>query len=113
MIFFENKPLNNDGTLVCFTAIESDFILGKCLLLLKNDYAEITEIQANDNSFIIAEGLIKAAFNYAANKNFYIGRCYSENFKKLLETMNFNKTGNIYENDIPLILMGKCGCCGK
>ncbi|MBR3815486.1 MAG: hypothetical protein IKJ27_02030 [Clostridia bacterium] len=114
MIFFENKPFDSCGTVVEFTASEDGKALGRCLLSLENDYAEVTEL-IFDNGFLvdIAEGLIKSAFNYAANKCFYMGRCSVENIDFLLKAMNFVRTENGYENDIPSILMGKCGSCGK
>lgn len=113
MIFFENKKLNENGTLVSFTAVENTDILGKCILSLESDYAEIIDISLVNDSYVIGDGLIKTAFNYAANKSFYMGRCNIEAILCLLETMNFNRTVNGFENDIPSILMGKCGCCGK
>lgn len=113
MIFFENKTLNKEGTLICFTATEGDIILGNCVLSLERDYAEVVDITMTNDSNIIAEGLIKSAFNYAANKNFYMGRCCIENIYGLLQRMNFVRTQNGFENDIPSILMGKCVCCGK
>ena len=113
MIFFENKRLNEAGTLISFSAVENDIRLGSCVLSLEKEYAEVTEISCGENAQIIADGLIKSAFNYAANKNFYMGRCRIDGMDALLLSLNFIRTDNGFENDIPSILMGKCGCCGK
>lgn len=113
MIYFEHNFLDSDNKTVEFKALESSEILGECTLQLLDEYAEVTKVNFAENKPFIVEGLIKAAFNLAANRGYYIGRCNIPTIIFCLERMNFNKTENGYENDIPTILMGSCSDCCK
>ena len=106
MIFFKST-VNSDNTLL-FEAIEDDVSYGNCSLNLGGKNAVVDFITFEANKSYIAEGLIKAAYNYAASKNYYIGICKCENIAALLLQLGFQKTENGYFSDIPSILMGSC-----
>lgn len=106
MIFFEST-VNSDNT-ITFKAVENDKSYGNCILDLNGKKAVLYRISYDSEKPYIAEGLIKAAFNYAALKNYYIGECVCENIDSLLLRLGFKKTENTYVSDIPSILMGTC-----
>lgn len=111
MIFFKNTPDKNDSDIILFEAYEGDNVLGNCYLSLKNEYAEIFKLSYNKESPHIVEGLLRSAFNYAALRNFYMGKCTAQDIDVFLKRMNFEYKDGEYINDIPSILMGSCSCC--
>ena len=113
MIFFDNKISADAEKVIEFTAYENDVDEGRCILDLSSQYAHLTFACYNEGKPYIAEGLVRAAFNYAANKGFYMGMCSCESIYSVLEKMNFEKENGAYVNDIPSILMGKCCCDNK
>lgn len=106
MIFFQSTA-NDNGT-VLFEALEKEFSIGECNLDLSGRNAVVDRITFDSDKPYIAEGLLKAAYNYAATKNFYMGVCKCENIYSLLIRLGFEKTENGYISDIPSILMGSC-----
>ena len=113
MIIFEHNAINSDTTVIEFKALENEQEYGKCILVLHNSIAEVTFVNYDENNSFIVEGLLKAAYNYAANRSYYIGRCSAENIDFALHKLGFYTAENGYENDIPSILMGSCKNCGK
>ena len=113
MIFFNHSKIDSDGKYIEFEALCDNKTLGKCTLFLGEDAAEITEISYDESNAYIIDGIIKAAFNYAANRNYYMGICSAEGADKYISAMNFCKTEKGYCNDIPSILMGSCKSCSK
>ena len=106
MIFF--RSIVKDNNTVLFEAVENELSCGECTLDLSGKNAVIESITFDKDKLFIAEGLLKAAYNYAATKNFYMGVCKCENIKALLLRLRFEKTENGYISDIPSILMGSC-----
>lgn len=110
MIFFDNEKINGNDNLIRFIALQNGEKLGEGILDLSLNIAKVTLVTFDKRNPYVTEGIIRAAFNYAANKGFYMGLCNCENAKEILEKMNFNYTDGQFINDIPSILMGKC-CC--
>lgn len=106
MIFFRHTSISE--ALIKFEAVENDLVYGSCLLDLSEKNAVVTDIVFREDKPYLAEGIIKAAFNFAALKNFYMGECKSENISSLLEKLGFVKSENTYVLDIPSILTGSC-----
>lgn len=113
MIFFEHKFLDEENKVAEFKALENNEVLGECTLVLFKSHAEVTKVSYSENKAFVVEGLLKAAFNLAGLKGYYMGRCNIEKIAFCLDRMNFNKNENGYENDIPSILMGSCDKCHK
>jgi len=113
MIFFEHRISEESSNRIEFNAIVNGVSEGKCTLILKSDIAEITEIFLQKKESFLIEGLIKAAFNFAANRNYYMGICSASGIDEYLDRMNFVKNEYGYSNDIPTILMGSCKGCQK
>lgn len=109
MITFERTIIDSNS--VVFSGIEDESVIGKCTLKISVPYADVFSITCSDNKTYIIEGLIKSALFYASQKDCYIARCKCEGFEGFVEKMNFIKSDNGYENDIPTILMGSCSGC--
>ena len=109
MITFERNIIDFDS--VNFTAIEDSSVIGNCSLKISSPYAEVSALSYTYNKSYVVEGLIKAALFYASQNGCYIGRCNCEGLERFVERMNFIKSENGYENDIPTILMGSCSGC--
>lgn len=111
MIFFKHEYSDDAKSVAKFTALDNDIKSGECTLVMNGIYAEITELSFDKNYPYVVEGLIKSAFNLAANHNCYIGRCSIKDIRIFLDRMNLVCTDGMYENDIPSILMGSCKSC--
>ncbi|MBR6568341.1 MAG: hypothetical protein IKK60_06770 [Clostridia bacterium] len=106
MLFFKPEALTDDVTK--FIAYEDDAQCGFCLLKSDRNFAEVYEIDFNQDRPYLVEGLLRSAYNYASLKNIYMGKCTCKNIGAFLDRMNFEKTDEGYVNDIPTILMGSC-----
>ena len=111
MIFFKNTVSSNSDKTIYFEAYEDERLIGKCTLILEEKYANVCELTYD--ALYAGEGLLKSAYNYACLKNYYMGKCSARNIDSLLLKLGFYKKDGAYENDIPSILMGSCGCCNK
>lgn len=106
MIFF--KPIAVDTCYVKFQALENEEKIGECLLDLSGKNADVSSLNFNSDKPYAVEGLLRAAYNYAATKNFYIATCSCKNIDSFCEKMNFSIKDGVYYSDIPSILMGSC-----
>lgn len=106
MIFFRHTEISEN--LIKFDATENEEIFGSCVLDLNGKNAVVIEVHYAQDKPFIAEVLLKAAFNFAASKNYYMGECQCENISSLLTRLGFIKTDKYYSLDIPSILMGSC-----
>ena len=113
MIFFKSTVTEEDSRVIYFDAIDGEEALGSCTLVLGEKYAEVTELDFDQVSMFIAEGLLKSAYNYAALKNFYMAKCSVKGIEPLLKKLNFQLKDEEYINDIPSVLMGSCGSCSS
>lgn len=109
MIFFKPTVNETDSAKIEFKALENDICLGCCTLILKEKTAEVTEVSLADNDLVIAEGLLRSAYNYASLKSYYLCSCSALNIAPVLKKMGFENKEGIYISDIPSALMG--GCC--
>lgn len=109
MITFERSQI--DSNKIKFVAVENECTIGSCTLLISSYYADVSDISYSDNGAYIVEGLIKSALYYAGQRGCYIGRCNCSNIEAQLKRINFVKSENGYENDIPTILAGSCSGC--
>ena len=109
MITFNFEFTDKNEKNVIFKAEENGRFLGNCCLELTESFAVVSNVSYSESSPFIVEGLLKAAFNFAANRSYYIGRCTASGIDVFLKKMKFVKCDGYYENDIPTILMGCCG----
>lgn len=108
MIFFKPTVDTESADTVYFEALENGAAYGSCKLVLSCSRADVCEITCNGDRTYLVEGLIKSAFNYACNKNCYMGYCKGGEFTDILDKMSFEKENGVYFNDIPSILTGNC-----
>ena len=113
MIFFRNTVSQDDDRVIYFEALENDYALGSCTLVLKDKFAEVTKLEFDGKSTFVAEGLLKSVYNYAALKNYYMAKCNIANLDKLLIRLGFQLNNGEYTSDIPTILMGSCKNCSN
>ena len=104
MIFFKNEIISD--YVYMFSAVENDNVLGKCCLDLSEKTAKIVSVSSDND--IITEGLIKAACNCAALKNFYMVNCSCKDAEHILLKLKFTEENGIFVSDIPSVLMGSC-----
>lgn len=108
MIFFR-PTLNSENECEIFIeAIENDEICGRCVLEIDGSKAVVDDVTFDKDKPYLVEGILKSAYNYACQKNCYMGYCKSESITLFLDRMNFIKENNVYYNDIPSILQGNC-----
>lgn len=108
MIFFKPTVNIENECEVFFSAIENDKVYGKCTLMIEGNKATVLNVSFDDNKPYLVEGLLRSAFNYAGQKNCYMGYCKSGDISFFLDKMNFIKDNDLYFNDIPTILQGNC-----
>lgn len=97
--------------MIFFEALENDKSIGNCTLCLKDDIADVTSLSFDNAAPYAVEGLIKAAYNYACLRNYYVAKCSADGIDSFLKTMGFDIVSGEYVSDIPTILMGSCGSC--
>ena len=108
MLFFEPTVLNSEHCTARFTANDGDIRLGICDLLLHNNLADITAVSLKTDDLSIGEGLLRAAYNYAANKGAYWGVCSAENAGEITARLRFETEDGMPQGDIPTLLTGFC-----
>lgn len=108
----EFKPFDIDDKLHGYRAQENGEVIGECIFSVDGLYVEVFEVKSEDP--LTAEGLVRSALNFAANRNAYMARAdmnrlSSEPFK----TLGFEEENGFYVSDIPSALTGSCSHCGK
>lgn len=108
MIFFKPTVNSENECEIYIEAIENDETSGKCTLIIDGNRATVENISFDEGKPYLVEGILRSAYNYAGQKNCYMGYCKCENISRFLDRMNFIKENNVYYNDIPTILQGNC-----
>ncbi len=110
MIFFKPfEVLSSDCTAI-FRAFENEDKLGECRLLLKGNEADVYFLEYSELRPEIGEGLLKSAYNYAANRGAYIGSLSVKDSGGAHLLLDFNEKDGVLSNDIPSLLVGHCRC---
>ena len=88
--------------------------IGECIFSLGGTYAEILSIKTRNSDRLVAEGLVRSALNFAANRSAYMARAdIGKVEKEPFITLGFEEKNGFYESDIPSALTGSCGHCSK
>lgn len=99
-------PFENNGV-AGMTALDGETEIGKCEFTVEGYFMTFVSVDCSDD--IIAEGLARAAMNYAANRNAYIAK-----IKKELSSAAFIRLGfsgeEILSVEIPEALASGCTC---
>ena len=112
MIFFKPCEVLSGECTALFEAFQNEDKLGECRLLIKGNIADVYMLDYDGASPEIGEGLLKSAYNYAANHGAYVGSLSAKDSGKAHCMLNFEEKDGIFQNDIPSLLAGHC-CCGK
>jgi hypothetical protein len=79
---------------------------GRCVFHL-NDYSmNVDFVTADDDE--IAEGLIRSALNYCANRGAYIAYYLAEQNKNVAAALGFSENNGKLNGEIPELLKGSC-----
>ncbi len=108
MIFFAPHPVDSAECTAWFEALDGAAVLGTCRLLIDGNTADVFELSLTGGSAEIGEGLLRAAYNYAANKGAYWGVCSAKNAEQAVSRLRFETVNGRPENDIPTLLTGCC-----
>ncbi len=73
MIFFKPCEVLSAECTALFQAFQNADKLGECRLLLNGDTADVYFLEYDEARPEIGEGLLKSAYNYAANRGAYMG----------------------------------------
>lgn len=110
MIFFKPTEVLSGECTAVFEAFDGADKLGECCLLVNGNLCDVFRLLYDVESPEIGEGLLKSAFNYAANHGAYIGTLSADDKGKAHKYLNFEFRNGIYVNDIPTLLAGHCSC---
>ncbi|MBQ7549277.1 MAG: hypothetical protein IJT03_06190 [Clostridia bacterium] len=93
---------------VCYTGRElSDGrVCGKCIFHNNGYEMDIDSVEAEDDE--IAEGLIRSALNYCANRGTYIAHYLAPGFGRVAEMLGFADDDGTPSGEIPELLRGSC-----
>lgn len=70
----EFKPFDIDSKTYGYRAEENGEKIGECIFSLGGTYAEILSIKTRNSDRLVAEGLVRSALNFAANRSAYMAR---------------------------------------
>lgn len=93
---------------LCYTGRElsDDRVCGKCIFHNNGYEMDIDSVEAEDDE--IAEGLIRSALNYCANRGTYIAHYLAADFGHIAEMLGFAAEGGAPTGEIPELLKGSC-----
>ncbi|MBQ3005083.1 MAG: hypothetical protein IJM97_06210 [Clostridia bacterium] len=97
------KPVEKENT-VAFIAEEEGSDAGFCEIALDNYEVEVLSAEYDKDKPYALELLLRAALNFAANRNAYIAKTKLDIFTDF----PFEKKGDFYEGTIPELLKGSC-----
>lgn len=105
---FPDKQFNSDCIYGGYVTEEED---NKILIEIKGFSSRIIEISSVGDSLTV-EGLIRAALNFAGNRNAYTVNCKSTEYDSVLRMLGFSEENGEFTGEIPELLKGSC-CKGK
>lgn len=106
----DEKILSENTGSIVYTAIENNVRIARAYLKTDMLFCDVYKLEYPKDRLYIAQGLLRACYNYAANMNIYMGKLSDKNCEDVAKSMNFIFDGTSYVNDIPTLLIGNC-CC--
>ncbi len=97
------KPIEKKETVI-FTADEDGIDEGNCEIALSGYEVEVLTAEYNEDKPYILELLLRAALNFAANRNAYLAKTKLDIFTDF----PFEKDGDFFKGTIPELLKGSC-----
>lgn len=97
------KPVEKNETTL-FLADEEGIGAGSCEIALSGYEVEVLNAEYDEDKPYALELLLRAALNYAANRNAYIAKTKLDIFTDF----PFEKDGEFFKGTIPELLAGSC-----
>lgn len=86
---------------------------GKCVFKLNGYTMDLIYVEALNSDAETAEGLIRSALNYGANRGVYIAYYRADSFIETARLLGFeNDSNSVLSGEIPELLKGSC-CKGN
>ena len=99
------KP-TKEGEFYGYIAFDEEEQAGSCIFKIDGMYTDLLKINAKDE--LVAEGLVRSALNFSANRSCYIARCPEGQADSVLDGLGFKNLSGIYSAEIPEALKGSC-----
>lgn len=87
---------------------ENNNMCGKCMVEIDGYNCTVKNVVQQNNDKEIIEGLLRAALNFAGNRNAFTANCSQEDISDVLFLLGFKKENGVYKGEIPTLLMGSC-----
>ncbi len=110
---FPAVVLPQEKTVGAYIAEENAKTCGKCLVTVDGYTCEISQLSVENNDVLLTEGLLRAALNFAGNRNAYVAVCRETAYCDVLRLLGFSEKENVFTGEIPTLLLGSCckgGC---
>lgn len=89
---------------------EEDRQAGFCLFSMRGDRMEILYLEYPLGDVLMGDTLLRAAMNYAANRNVYSVICRLKEHETLLRGLTLVETDGVFFSTLPEVFAG-CGNC--
>lgn len=110
------EPFSSDDTVCGYLGYDLNAdgkLCGRCAFRLFGYKMEVIYVEVFDKDAETAEGLIRSALNYGANRMAYIAYYKAESYVSVAELLGFEKDkSGVLSGDIPTLLKGSC-CKGN
>lgn len=110
---FEARGILYDAGCYAFYADAGDGEAGYCLCRVQGMDAQLLSLDLTQEEPALAQGLVRAVLNCAANHGAYTARCSMPGYFAFLTGMGFQNNGASVSGEIPEILTGACHNFGK
>ena len=100
---------DHEGSTI-YNAFENEELVGRAFFRTDMLYCDVYKLEYPVNRLYVAQGLLRACYNYGVSCNAYMGKLSDKSCDEVGKSMNFIFDGTSYVNDIPTLLMGSC-CC--
>ena len=107
MIFFKPEKTDCDNT-ARIVALDGENETGSCTVSVNGYECLLNGVTVSDADRLTAEGLIRSALNFAANRGANIAVCGDSEYNDVLELLGFRKNGDSFSGEIPELLKGSC-----
>lgn len=104
---FPNAHLPQNDVVGAYIAEEDGKISGECMVTVNGFSCTVSHLYAGDDA-LLAEGLLRAALHFAANRNAYTAVCCESKYRDVLLLLGFCEKDNVFSGEIPELLKGSC-----
>ena len=105
---YMDKDFSDGAVYCCYRALDGEALIGSALTVIRDGKCFITEISVADGGSLTAEGLIRSALSFGANRGCYMAYCSCFEQSETLLYLGFEKGEDTYFGEIPELLKGAC-----